>query len=107
MLRIDDEALGHGLERATDLFRLHRLSHPAEAEALAAAVFDNFGIDEDARMRLAVGIGRMVPVEGDVVAEVLTTVSLFAGVLVGLLIADAALSEEPGAVPDRPPADLV
>jgi len=48
----------------------------------------------------------MLPIKGDPMAEGLMTSSMFAGVLIGLLIADAALPAESGHVPDAPLLDL-
>ena len=106
MLGIDDETLRIGLGRADDLFRLHRLSGYADAEALAVAVFENFGFDADRRARLATALAGMLPIEGDPLTEAVMVGSLFSGVLVGLLIAEAALTPGASSVPDFPPLDL-
>jgi hypothetical protein len=106
MLRVDDETLREGLDRAADLFKLHRLSTHDDAELLAAAVFANYGIDEIRHRELMVSLVEMLPVSGDPLAEGLMASSMSAGVLVGLLIANAALRSEAEAVPDCPPVDL-
>ncbi len=102
---VDDEGLRTGLDRACDLFRLHRLSDFGEAEARAAAVFANFGVDEQKREQLVRQLQRMLPITGDPLAESLMTSAMTAGVLVGLLIADATHPAQ-GLVPDHPPVDL-
>lgn len=106
MLAIDDETLRVGLGRADDLFRLYRLSGNRDAEELLVAVLENFGFDEARRRRLVTALAAMLRVEGDPMIMAVTTSSLLAGVLVGLLIADAALGPDVGTVPDCPPIDL-
>lgn len=106
MLRVDDESLREGLDRATDLFKLHRLSAHEDAERLAAAVFANFGIDERRRLQLTTSLLQMLPISGDPLAEGLMASSMSSGVLVGMLIASAAMGTEPDAIPDSVPADL-
>ncbi len=102
MLNVGDPELDEGLTRADDLFRLHRLSGYADAEALAVAVFENFGFDADRRARLATALAGMLPIEGDPLTEAVMVGSLFSGVLVGLLIADAARPDR-ASVPDTFP----
>jgi hypothetical protein len=106
MLRLDEETLRLGLERASDLFRLHRLSGFVAAEALEVAVFENFGVDEERRAKLVAALVEMLPVTGDAFAQGLMASSMCAGVLVGLLLAQAAVPAGGDAVPDCPPADL-
>jgi hypothetical protein len=106
MLTVDDETLRMGLERAGDLFRLHRLSAFVDAEAMASAVFANFGLDDEKRELLIEALVDMLPITGDSVVQGLMASSMCAGVLVGLLIADAAVPAGPGAIPDCPPTDL-
>lgn len=106
MLQIDDQTLREGLDRAEDLFKLQRLSALEDAEELPAAVFANFGIDEHRRDELTQSLVEMLPISGDPLAEGLMTSSMCAGVLIGLLLANAAMEADPDAVPDRPPVDL-
>jgi len=106
MLFVDDENLRIGLERADDLFRLHRMSEFAEAQAIATAVFANFGVDEPKRERLVEALVEMVPSTGDALVHGLMASAMCAGVLVGLMIADAAAPAGSDTVPDCPPADL-
>ncbi len=106
MLSLDSETLRIGLERACDLFRLHRLSSSEEADGLARSVFANFGLDEDSLALLVEAIVEMLPISGEPVAEGLMTSSMCAGVLVGLVLADATLPGSPEAFPDCLPQDL-
>jgi hypothetical protein len=106
MLQIDHPTLREGLARAEDLLKLHRLSSPEEAQELASAVLGNFGIDELGRIEMNDALRQMLPIQGDPVVETVMTSSMLSGVLVGLLIAGAALRVEPGAIPDTPPLDL-
>ena len=69
MLVVDHETLAHGLDRAADMFRLPRLSSFADAAAVAEAVFENFGFDQEKRSRLARGLAAMLPIKGDPMAE--------------------------------------
>ncbi len=103
LLRIDDDALRDGLERAADLFKLHRLSDHENANELVAAVFANFGIDADAHTELCAAVAEMLPIAGQPVTEALMASSMCAGALVGLLIADAAQKDRAIVVPDWPP----
>lgn len=106
MLFVDDENLRIGLERADDLFRLHRMSEFVDSQAIASAVFANFGVDDQKRYQLVEALVEMLPSTGDPLVQGLMASSMCAGVLVGLLIADAAVPAGPDAVPDCPPADL-
>jgi hypothetical protein len=106
MLQIDHETLREGLDRAADLFKLHRLSTPEAAEVLAATVLANFGIDELGRIELIDSLSQMVPLKGEPMVEAVMTRSMAAGVLVGLVIANAAERADLDAIPDSPPADL-
>jgi hypothetical protein len=106
MLYIDDQTLREGLERAADLFKLQRLSSYHDAEHLAASVYANFGLDEGRRTELIKSLIEMLPISGDPVAEGLMASSMSAGVLIGLLIASAAMGSDPDAIPDFVPADF-
>ena len=106
MLQIDEQSLRVGLDRAADLLKLHRLSSHEDAEHLAASVYANFGIDESLRVELIESLLEMLPVSGDPMAEGLMAASMSAGVLIGLLIAHAAVGTEPDAIPDFVPADF-
>lgn len=91
MIRIPQHALLEGCERAHDLFMLNRLSGQDEAAASFEAVFRALGIDESMRHELESAIHELVPVKGVPALEATSALSLLAGVLVGLLIADSAL----------------
>jgi len=106
MLQIDHPTLQEGLERAGDVLKLHRLSSPVEAKALATAVLANFGIDNLGRIQLNDSLRQMLPITGDPVLEALMGSAMSDGVLVGLMIATAALRLGPDEVPDFPPVDL-
>jgi hypothetical protein len=105
MLQIDHPTLREGLERAGDMLKLQRLSSPEHAERLASTVLANFGIDRVGRIELNDALGQMLPIGGDPVLEAMMQSTMREGVLVGLLIATAALEPEPGAVPDFPPLE--
>lgn len=105
MLQIDHPTLREGLERAGDMLKLHRLSAPEQAEQLASSVLANFGIDNVGRIELNDSLGQMLPIAGDPVLEAVVRSAMAEGVLVGLIIATAALQPEPGAVPDFPPLE--
>src|SRR2546423_13296272 len=94
MLQISPDALRDGCERAHDLFRLNRLRGRALAAQSFEAVFDALGVDAPMRERLHDEIVELLPVRGDPMIEAGTAVSILAGVLVGLLIADSALPGE-------------
>jgi hypothetical protein len=106
MLNIDDQTLREGLDRAADVLLLHRLSSHEDADRLAASVYANFGLDERLRIELIESLLEMLPISGDPMAEGLMASSMSAGVLVGLLIANAAMGTDPDAIPDYVPADL-
>jgi hypothetical protein len=106
MLQIDDQTLREGLDRAADLLKLHRLSSHQESQQLAAAVYANFGMDDDRRVALIESLIEMVPISGDRMAEALMASAMSAGVLVGLLIANASIDPGPHATPDFVPADF-
>jgi hypothetical protein len=106
MLQINHPTLREGLDRAEDVLKLHRLSPPEEADELAAAVLANFGIDELGQIELSESLRQMLPIHGDPVIETVMTSSMSAGVVVGLLIAGAAVRFDPDAIPDSPPVDL-
>ena len=94
MIRISEQALRDGCERAHDLFLLNRLRGHDEAAAGFDAVYEAFGVDHEMRARLHDSLQELVPVKGLPVIEATTVVSMIAGVLVGLLIADSALPVE-------------
>ncbi len=106
MLFIDRESLRTGLDRAIDVFRLHRLSRSVDAEAMATTAFAGFGVGEDELLVIAQAMRDLLPATGDPLLESLIASSMGAGVLVGLLIADAASPATDSRVPDFPPADL-
>ena len=91
MLNISRDALRDGCGRAHDLFMLNRLRGHEDAAASFDAVFDALGVDERMREQLQDALIEMLPVRGDPLVEASTTMSMAAGVLVGLLIADSAL----------------
>jgi|SRR3954451_13977264 hypothetical protein len=91
MLTISPGALREGSERAHDLFALNRRRDPAEAAESFDAVFEALGLDVPMRQRLQETLAELVPVKGDPMLEASTTMSMAAGVLIGLLIADSAL----------------
>lgn len=91
MLQISEEALRDGCQRAHDLFKLNRLRDDDEAAASFSAVFEGLGIDIEMRQGLQYALRELVPVKGVPDLEATTTVSMLAGVLVGLLIADSTL----------------
>jgi hypothetical protein len=91
MLNIPADSLREGCERAHDLFTLNsRLDHTAAADSFDA-VFEALGFDAAMRARLQDTLIELVPVKGDPMLEANTTMSMAAGVLIGLLIADSAL----------------
>jgi hypothetical protein len=91
MLQISEEALRDGSQRAHDLFMLNRLRHNDDAAASFSAVFERLGIDIEMRQGLQPALLELVPVKGIPDLEATTVISMLAGVLVGLLIADSAL----------------
>src|SRR5215212_11723137 len=91
MLNIPAESLQEGCERAHDLFMLNRMRpHEAAADSFDA-VFEALGFDHTMRAQLQDTLVELVPVKGDPMLEASTTMSMAAGVLIGLLIADSAL----------------
>lgn len=94
MITIPPEALREGCERAHDLFMLNRLRTHEDAAHSFDAVFQALGIDEAMREQLHDALLEMVPVKGDPLLEVGTAMSMVAGVLVGLLIADSTLPSD-------------
>jgi hypothetical protein len=94
VLSISPEALREGCERAHDLFALNRARTAVEAAESFDAVFEVLGFDDAMRARLQETLTGLVPVEGDAMLEATTTMSMAAGVLIGLLIADSALPAE-------------
>jgi hypothetical protein len=91
MLTISPDALREGCERAHDLFTLNRLREASDAADSFDAVFEALGFDVDMRRRLQQTLADIVPVKGDPMLEASTTMSMAAGALIGLLIADSAL----------------
>ena len=90
MLQISETALRDGCERARDLFMLNQVRGRDEAAATFDAVFEALGLDADMRAKLHDALVDLVPVKGDPLLEANTVVSMLAGVLAGLLIADSA-----------------
>jgi hypothetical protein len=91
VLTISPDALRDGCERAQDLFTLNRLRDSADAAESFDAVFEALGFDVEMRKRLQEALADIVPVKGDPLLEASATMSMAAGVLIGLLIADSAL----------------
>jgi hypothetical protein len=94
VLSISPAALTEGCERAHDLFALNSARGSEDAADSFDAVFDALGFDCEMRARLQEALAGLVPVKGDAMLEATTTMSMAAGVLVGLLIADSALPAE-------------
>ena len=94
MIRISDDALQDGCDRARDLFLLNRLRDPDEALAGFDCVFNALGIDDEMRARLQETLLDLLPMRGIPLMESMAVASLQAGVLVGLLIADSTLPAE-------------
>ncbi len=90
MLQISPDSLQDGCERAHDLFLLNRLRSNTEAAASFDSVFEALGMDNAMRERLQHAVAELVPVKGVPPVEAIAEVSILAGVLVGLLIADSA-----------------
>jgi hypothetical protein len=91
MLNVTDDSLRAGCDRAHDLFTLNRMrGHEAAADSFDA-VFEPLGFDYPMRARLQDTLVDLVPVKGDPMLETSTTMSMAAGVLIGLLIADSTL----------------
>jgi hypothetical protein len=91
VLNISDDSLREGCERAHDLFTLNSARERGAASDGFDAVFEAFGFDYPMRARLQDALVELVPVKGDPMLETSTTMSMAAGVLVGLLIADSTL----------------
>jgi hypothetical protein len=91
MLSISPDTLREGCERAQDLFSLNSRRERAEAADSFDAVFEALGFDYPMRARLQDTLTELVPVKGDAMLEANTTMSMAAGVLIGLLIADSSL----------------
>lgn len=94
MIQISEDALREGCERAHDLFLLNRLRGQREAAASFDAVYRALGFDPEMREGLERALRELVPVKGAPILEATTVVSMLAGVLVGLLIADSAFPVE-------------
>jgi hypothetical protein len=94
VIQISQDALREGCERAHDLFLLNRLRGQHEAAESFQAVYEALGIDPEMRVRLERALRELVPVKGAPILEAATVVSMLAGVLVGLLIADSAFPAE-------------
>jgi hypothetical protein len=90
MLTISEQALREGAERASDLFRLGRLSSQEDAAAVLQGLWNAFGIGPEQRQELVAHIDRLLPVSGVPEIEAPMAWGMVAGVLVGLLIADSA-----------------
>jgi hypothetical protein len=90
VIQISEDALRDGCERAHDLFLLNRLRAHDEAAASFDAVYEALGLDIEMRGALQRALRDLVPVKGVPLIEATTVVSMLAGVLVGLLIADSA-----------------
>jgi hypothetical protein len=90
VLSISEQAMRDGAERACDLFRLGRLSSPADAEAAFTGLWGAFGIGPEQQRALAEYLADLLPISGVPEVEAPMTWGLAAGVLVGLLIADSA-----------------
>jgi hypothetical protein len=102
MLQITDEALRDGCERVHDLFQLNQARDYDDAAKSFDAVFDALGVDAGKRARLHDALLELVPVKGDALLEANTVVSMLAGVLAGLLIADSALPADEFDLPLAP-----
>jgi hypothetical protein len=94
VIRISQHALRDGCERAHDLFMLNRLRGHDEAIESFESVFLALGIDPGMREQLESALHELVPVKGVPALEATSAVSMLAGVLVGLLIADSTLPAE-------------
>ena len=104
MIQISQDALRDGCERAHDLFLLNRLRGHREAAASFEAVYEALGVDAEMRETLQEALRELVPVKGVPVIEATTLVSMLAGVLVGLLIADSSFPADEFDLPVRPAA---
>src|SRR4051794_37764114 len=99
MLSISPDTLREGCDRAHDLFTLNSMRRPEEAADSFDAVFGALGFDHGMRARLQDTLAELVPVKGDPMLEANTTMSMAAGVLSGLLIADSSLPADELALP--------
>jgi len=90
MLKISEQEMREGAQRARDVFMLQRLRSPAEAEKGFDALWERFGLDPEQRDELIEHLVDLLPVTGVPEIEGPATWGLLAGVLVGLLIADSA-----------------
>jgi hypothetical protein len=99
MLEISHEALREGCERARDLFLLNRLQGPVAAARTTDDVFAALGIDAEMREDLADALAGILPVDGVPALEAAASSAMLAGVLVGLLIADATTPSDELDVP--------
>jgi hypothetical protein len=102
VIRISQHALRDGCERAQDLFLLNRLRDQEEAAESFEAVYRALGIDPSMRRELESALRELIPVRGVLALEATSAVSMLAGVLVGLLIADSALPVEELDLPVAP-----
>ena len=91
MLTITPDTLREGCERAHDLFTLNSLREESQAAQSFDAVFEALGFDSTMRRQLQDELSGLVPVKGNPMLEASTTMSMAAGVLIGLLIADSTL----------------
>jgi hypothetical protein len=89
VLEISHKALREGCDRARDLFLLNRLQGPVAAGQTTEDVFAALGIDAEMREELVCALADIVPVDGVPALEAAASTGMLAGVLVGLLIADA------------------
>lgn len=94
VIRISQHALREGCERAHDLFTLNRLRGHDEAAESFDSVYRALGIDPTMREDLESALHELVPLKGVPALEATSALSMLAGVLVGLLIADSALPVE-------------
>jgi hypothetical protein len=94
VIQISEDALREGCERAQDLFLLNRLRGQHEAAESFDAVYRALGLEPAMREDLERALRNLVPVKGAPILEATTVVSMLAGVLVGLLIADSAFPVE-------------
>jgi hypothetical protein len=104
VIQIPQRALREGCERAHDLFMLNRLRGDEKASASFGAVYRALGIDGNMRAQLESALQELVPVRGIPALEAASAVSMLAGVLVGLMIADSALPVEELDLPIVPTA---
>lgn len=101
MLQVSEQALRDGCERAQDLFKLNRLRGQEQAAESFDAVFSALGVTMEMRNRLHEAIDQLVPIRGVPGLDAGITVSMVAGVLVGLLIADSTMPADELDLPIR------